>query len=789
MSQGKKFLLLDEGTFVPTDLLNLGVWWDAAASYMTKDGSDRVSSWANRVAGGVAATGAGSPLPLWQANQVKGQPSVYFAGAQYFTTSAAVAEMIDGQDAPFTVFAVVKRDVPVSVNGHVFAATNAGADGIPLVSLTNVSSNQPWGVYKRGDDNSLKSLASQNTQADGEWCMLVWRHTGTTSELRRNGTSILTAAAQDAATATLARFTIGTALAGASAANSYWTGHIAELGMFTRSLSDGELDQLEAYLASKFFYFHAEHAADFLATDTYDGGDMALHPSVVYKADGWNGFKYWMAMTPYPDLNDEYEDPSILCSNDGTTWSIPAGLTNPIDNGGSSPNHNADPELYWDATYTTLYCFWTHWTNATSTYRIYRMSSADGSTWGSKTEVKSGTGYLYVSPAIVFDGLAYRLYCFDITTSPNTLTFYTCTTLTGTWSPVNTCIISGIPTGRDPWHLSVYKVGATFVGLLTTCTIDVSGTEPRVGVMTSSDGITWTFRGETMFKIGVGWDDGNIYRSTAVPLNANTLDVWYSGWNNEGTPNRAPHIARTTGTLYLTGATETVTSTTPDLVTGLWQWLKADAGITKDGSNLVSAWADQSGGGRNVTQGTAGNKPLWVDAAYGSLPVIRFAGDDFLDGGAIGPASGTNARCIIAVVRNVAPSVNYNHVVHYGAAAAGQAYGLTTHAYTPHTSGAPGPGNHYWGSGMADADACPTHAILTVYFDGTTDRLRVNGIEKVTSTPTLNSVTNGAYKVGCRLNGDELFTGDLCELLVYSAVPSSADMQALEAYLRARWIG
>ncbi len=36
-------------------------------------------------------------------------------------------------------------------------------------------------------------------------------------------------------------------------------------------------------------------------------------------------------MTPYPNGNDTYENPSILAGNDGTSWAVPAGLINPID--------------------------------------------------------------------------------------------------------------------------------------------------------------------------------------------------------------------------------------------------------------------------------------------------------------------------------------------------------------------------------------------------------------------------------------------------------------------------
>ena len=35
--------------------------------------------------------------------------------------------------------------------------------------------------------------------------------------------------------------------------------------------------------------------------------------------------------------------------------------------------------------------------------------------------------------------------------------------------------------------------------------------------------------------------------------------------------------------------------------TGMALWLKADAGVTKDGNNKVSVWTDQSGNGNDAT--------------------------------------------------------------------------------------------------------------------------------------------------------------------------------------------
>lgn len=54
--------------------------------------------------------------------------------------------------------------------------------------------------------------------------------------------------------------------------------------------------------------------------------------------------------------------------------------------------------------------------------------------------------------------------------------------------------------------------------------------------------------------------------------------------------------------------------------TPVW-WHEASLGVTKNGSNIVSSWADQSGNGNTVTSGAG---PLWVATGAGSRPYIEF---------------------------------------------------------------------------------------------------------------------------------------------------------------------
>ena len=65
-------------------------------------------------------------------------------------------------------------------------------------------------------------------------------------------------------------------------------------------------------------------------TPTYDGSGQVVHPGIVYFPGGWNGYQYWLVVTPYPGGNAAFENPSILVSQDGVTWIQPPGITNPI---------------------------------------------------------------------------------------------------------------------------------------------------------------------------------------------------------------------------------------------------------------------------------------------------------------------------------------------------------------------------------------------------------------------------------------------------------------------------
>lgn len=85
-------------------------------------------------------------------------------------------------------------------------------------------------------------------------------------------------------------------------------------------------------------------------------------------------------------------------------------------------------------------------------------------------------------------------------------------------------------------------------------------------------------------------------------------------------------------------AFEAAGQSSPGGVSGnLRWWLKADAGVLNPSSGAaidgeaVMQWNDQSTIVNNASQGTAGNRPVFRTNIINGNPVLRFAGNQFVD--------------------------------------------------------------------------------------------------------------------------------------------------------------
>lgn len=278
-----------------------------------------------------------------------------------------------------------------------------------------------------------------------------------------------------------------------------------------------------------------------LETPTYDGSGQAVHPSIVRFADGWNGHKYWMVYTPYPDGANALENPSIVVSEDGVAWAPPVGLSNPIVQkpaGGNS--FNSDPELVFDAAADRLVCFWREALNGGDTVTLKAADSLDGVSWSAPValfDVDAG-----LSPSVVFDGSVWRMWTVKYDAgSPFTLLARTAAGPFGPWSAPEVCDIAAAGR-RDIWHPAVFiDDSGTFRMLLADANAGTSHSGTML-LASSSDGMSWSVLSDVhaipLGKVvppaaGWEWQSHKIYRATGFQA-GDVCRVWYSAMGRDG---------------------------------------------------------------------------------------------------------------------------------------------------------------------------------------------------------------------------------------------------------------
>jgi hypothetical protein len=272
------------------------------------------------------------------------------------------------------------------------------------------------------------------------------------------------------------------------------------------------------------------NAPAFQEIPTYDGSGQATHPDIAYFADGWHGYKYWMAMTPYTYDSAGRENPSIVVSNDGSSWLVPPGLMNPLV---PPPpcDHNSDPDLIYDPRTDELHLYYVEsqraqYCGAVNENHLRLMKSSDGVHWGGPQTVMTwdlGKDPLYVSPAV-----AYRRGSFEMWMASDTGGVVHATSEDG----VNWSALQRVGIGNTPWHLDVaYVEGPSQYWMLF---VDSPVASSRLRLATSEDGLTWDVYPAPLLVPGSGWDDERIYRAAFLYGDDGRLRVWYSAKSSAG---------------------------------------------------------------------------------------------------------------------------------------------------------------------------------------------------------------------------------------------------------------
>ena len=270
-----------------------------------------------------------------------------------------------------------------------------------------------------------------------------------------------------------------------------------------------------------------------LTLPTHEGSGQATHPSVLYFEEGWNGWKYWMAMTPYPGSDEGSEDPNVLVSNDGKTWQVPDGLTNPIDDQQGKPNpHNSDTQLIM-APSGEMYLTWRMVDRPNGkTNRIYLVKSMDGVHWSEKEEIWTGAPQ-FMSQALIWTGERWRLY--GVANGggvPNRVVFYESADLKAWSEPTTTSFNPELSPGQRLWHIDVQRHNDEYIGLVHI--IPGSVKQGNLYLLRSQDGVHWK-RSDTPLISHEESGYPNLYKSALVPHGSGddiSFELYYSGFSD-----------------------------------------------------------------------------------------------------------------------------------------------------------------------------------------------------------------------------------------------------------------
>ncbi|MEO7313532.1 MAG: LamG-like jellyroll fold domain-containing protein [Chitinophagaceae bacterium] len=217
------------------------------------------------------------------------------------------------------------------------------------------------------------------------------------------------------------------------------------------------------------------------------------------------------------------------------------------------------------------------------------------------------------------------------------------------------------------------------------------------------------------------------------------------------------------------------------VTTNLQLWLKADAGITKDGAGNISAWADQSPNLHLASQSIPTSQPLWVANVLNGKPVVRFDGaNDLMTTDVNGPG-GTEFTFFVVAKSDGQRILSYND---------GNGYVLYSYAITNQfvISNDGGP---YGGLNPAINDPSYFVAGCARYKASTSNGMQtfLNGsLVAQRDAENIAALPNAPLQIGGAPGGTtEVINGDVAEIIVYNRALTDAEKSLVDNYLSVKY--
>jgi hypothetical protein len=231
---------------LPSQIADLAAWFRADALALT-DGA-AVATWADSSGNGRDGTqGTAGQRPVYKTGIVNGLPVVRFDGVDDNLAVDALASLFNGNDAPGSVFAVLKQSSTAGTQ-EVLALDSAGS------AQFQAGYSAGWRVRRRDDAATAKSQTG-GTSDTTTFHIVTWT-AAAAANIWKDGAQVVTAGDVDVGTSTFTRGRIGKLAAG----GEFLAGDLAELIVFTRVLSSFQRKLVEAYLSVKYALGSLEYA-------------------------------------------------------------------------------------------------------------------------------------------------------------------------------------------------------------------------------------------------------------------------------------------------------------------------------------------------------------------------------------------------------------------------------------------------------------------------------------------------------------------------------------------------
>jgi hypothetical protein len=212
-------------------------------------------------------------------------------------------------------------------------------------------------------------------------------------------------------------------------------------------------------------------------------------------------------------------------------------------------------------------------------------------------------------------------------------------------------------------------------------------------------------------------------------------------------------------------------------------WLDAadSTTLTLSGTS-VTTWADKSGNGRNATQTTAGNRPVYSSANRN----VRFtrSSSHFLNLPDSTLPTGNSAYGYF-IVCSWAQAIDGLGLIgggNYGSG--GQVFAMRSTGTNRRIL------TYWWGNDFETPDFAYTVNVPLlvegVYTPGGARAIFTNGTQLATNNPSARNQGVGNNRIGLTF-GSEYMDGTISEILIYNVALTSAQRQQIESYLTWKW--